>query len=156
MAQTLTYQNEIVERDVSLAIEQLLIAPTGATVPPVSRINITSPPSGFIHVGSVVEDSPTVTINREKYTLATGIPSATQYDCVTGMSGQFAISFYSNATRIVEYALGAASRKYTTSVVSSISTATSRVQLTVNSAVGMTYVGAVIVANATSCTNATN
>lgn len=100
-----SYANEIVEREVSIAIEQLLAAPVGTTFP-TTRVDVASPPNGFTHLGAVVEDSIQVNITREKYQLATGIPRVLQYDAVLGMAGQLTISFYSLSNRLLRYTLG--------------------------------------------------
>jgi hypothetical protein len=125
-----TYNNDIQEHEVSLAIEQLLVGAVGATFP-TGRIDISSPPAGFVHLGAVVEDSPSVSIQRQKFQLSTGIPSILQYDVVQGLSGQFSMSFYSNSNRIVRYALGGAAPRNTIAGTSAINTATSRTQVTV-------------------------
>jgi len=101
-----TYTNAITEREVSIALEQILIADTTQTFVP-GRIDVGSPPTGFTHLGAVVEDSPNLSISREKFELRTGIPSVLQFDAVTGMSGQFSAAFYSNSNTIAEYGLGA-------------------------------------------------
>ncbi len=107
-----TFTNEIEEREVSIAIEQLLVAPVSTANTP-GRIDIAAPPAGFIHLGAVVEDSPQLSITREKYQLQTGIPRVLQYDAVLGLAGQFTMSFYSNNNRHVRYALGGAAPLYT-------------------------------------------
>jgi len=101
-----TYTNAITEREVSIALEQILIADTTQTWTP-GRIDVGSPPAGFTHLGAVVEDSPNLSISREKFELRTGIPSVLQFDAVTGMSGQFSAAFYSNSNIIAAYGLGA-------------------------------------------------
>lgn len=107
-----TYTNEIEEREVSIAIEQLLVAPVSTANTP-GRIDVAAPPAGFLHLGAVVEDSPQLSITREKYQLQTGIPRVLQYDAVLGLAGQFTMSFYSNSNRHVRYALGGSAPLYT-------------------------------------------
>lgn len=149
-----TYNNEIAEHEVSLAIEHLLIGPVGTTYP-TGRINISSPPAGFIRLGSVVEDSPTCSISRQKYTLSTGIPSTIQFDVVQGLSGQFSMSFYSNSPRVVRYALGGAAPQMTiisSTTISSIYTANPWTQVGVTTPTNFA-VGDVVVIGGTAVTS---
>lgn len=152
-----TYTNEIREDEVSLAIEHLLIAPVG-TAAPAGRIDVASlgTYTNFTHLGGVVEDTPSVTINREKYQLETGIPRTLQYDATVAMSGQFTVSFYSNSNKVVRYALGNVppSFVYTGAVTSILSTAISFSNRTLAVTINTTgyAVGDMIVLNASAGT----
>lgn len=127
-----TYTNAIISRDVSIAIEQLLVAPNGTSRPSLGRIDVATPPTGFLHLGGVVEDSPQLSITREKYRLETGIPRVLQMDAVIGMTGQFAISFYSNSNRLVRYALGGATPHNTFTTTDSAAGTPSRTSVEVS------------------------
>lgn len=144
-----TYTNDITEREVSIAIENLLIAPYGTAAPATGRIDVTTPPSGFIHLGSVVEESPNLSVTREKFTLQTGIPKILSFDAVISMAGNFTVQVYSNSNRIIRFGLGAAVPINTTTNATSISTATSRTQLLVASTTGF-IVGDVVCTHITS------
>lgn len=151
-----TYTNEITEHEVSLAIEHILVAAVGTAVTtPGGRIDIEAPPSGFTHLGCVVEDSPTLTVGRSKYQLQTGIPSVLQYDAVTGLTGQFSASLYGHSNQKVKYALGAVNPIYTfgasttftagtyASVTGYISFAASTTSLTVGDIIAISEAGTV-------------
>jgi len=102
-----TYDNEIIEAEVSLAIEQLLIADYPQEWDPCSgRIDVNTPPAGFTNLGAVVEDSPTITIRKEKYQLKLGLPKALQYEAIIGVDGELTISVYGKSNAIVSKALG--------------------------------------------------
>jgi len=101
-----TYENLIQTREVALAIEQLLVAPYGTTWD-ATRIYLNSAvPTGFTHLGAVVEDTPQLTIGRERFQLQTGIPRVLQYQAVRGVTGQFQMSLHSNSNRAVRFAVG--------------------------------------------------
>lgn len=103
-----SYTNAIDTREVSLAIEQVLIAPFGTVTwdPSSGRINVASVPAGFVNLGAVVEDSPVLTITREIYSLKTGLPKVIQYQALMGLGGSFDFSLYSRSPRKIQYALG--------------------------------------------------
>lgn len=102
-----SYDNEIVEAEVSLAIERLLVAPhTYEWDPTGGQIDIGTPPSGFIDLGAVVEDSPTLTVTREKYQLELGLPRALQYEAVITLSGEMSCRIWGKSNDIVRRALG--------------------------------------------------
>lgn len=100
------YENLVLEREVSLAIENLFIAPYPTSWSPTRVDDVFSPPSGFTWLGAVVEDTPQVTISREKFQLNTGVPRIIQYEAVTSVAGRFECSLYSHSPRKVQYALG--------------------------------------------------
>ena len=103
-----TYDNTIVEEEVSLAIERLLIANSTNTYNPETdgKIDIDTPPTGFTDVGAVVEDSPTLTVTREKYQLRLGLPRALQYEQIIGVDGEFAVVVWAKSNDVVAQALG--------------------------------------------------
>ncbi len=102
-----SYDNEIVEAEVSLAIERVLIGPYTATWnPSAGKIDIGTPPNGFVDLGAVVEDSPTLTITREKYQLELGLPRALQYEAIIGVKGEMTLSVYGKSNAIARYAAG--------------------------------------------------
>ncbi len=100
-----TYQNLIVEEEISLAVEQFFIAPEGTSFT-MGRVSASSPPAGFVALGAVVEDSPTVNITRGLYQLATGIPAQLQYQKVTEFGAGITATLYSFDPKKVQYALG--------------------------------------------------
>lgn len=102
-----SYDNEIIEEEVSLAIERVLIAPhTYEWNPSTGKIDIGTPPAGFIDLGAVVEDSPSLTVTREKYQLELGLPRALQYEAVIGLKGAFEIGIWAKSNEVVRNALG--------------------------------------------------
>jgi hypothetical protein len=107
-----TFNNTVSPHEVSIAIEHLYVGPEGFSLPAAaSKIdydNYESTLTNFTHLGAVVEDTPAVSIQREKYMLETGIPRVLQYDAVLGMSGQISCAFYSMMNTKVAQALGAA------------------------------------------------
>lgn len=102
-----TITNDINPRDVSIAIEQLLIAPEG-TVWDGARIDIAAPPTGFKSLGAVDEEASVVSITREKLELRTGIPRVLQFNAVTGLEGKISSVLLSNSNRKAVFAMGAA------------------------------------------------
>lgn len=103
-----SYANTIDAKEVSIAIEQVLIAPYNTVTwdPSSGKINVSSPPSGFTHLGAVVEDTPQLTITRENFQLKTGIPKVLQYQAVMTLAGQLQFTLYSASPRKLAYALG--------------------------------------------------
>lgn len=127
-----SYLNKIDDIEVSLAIEQLLIADyTQAWTP--ARIDVAAPPTGFRSLGSVVEDTPVMTYSREKFRLQTGIPMVTQFESIQSMEGTFQASLNSNSWRKVQYALGNYSAVSSATVVSTVSSVISTSQFVVTS-----------------------
>lgn len=82
-----TYANPITPQEVTLALEHLLIAPAGTAWTP-GRVTVDAPPPGFIHLGAVADDSPSMSAGKQTYDLSTGIPSVLQYQAVVALSGQ--------------------------------------------------------------------
>lgn len=115
-----TYLNKINEVEVSLAIEQLLIADYTTPWTP-GRIDVDSPPDGFTHLGAVVEDTPVMRYSREKFQLQTGIPMVTQFESIQSMEGGFECQLHSNSWRKVQYALGNYTAVSSAAVVATIS-----------------------------------
>lgn len=100
-----TYAQQITTHEVSLTIENFLVAAYGATFTP-GRVDVSSPPSGFLYLGATVEDSPSIRISREKYSLSTGIPKVIQYEKIVGVSGEISFSLYTNSWWQAQFALG--------------------------------------------------
>lgn len=109
MAGDRSFGNVIITRNVTLAIEQILIAPSSQTwaATKLASLANTALPSGFRHLGVVVEDSVTLTISREKFTLLTGLPKVLQYSAVVGVSGRMEAQFHSFSNRTMNYAAAA-------------------------------------------------
>ena len=102
-----SYDNEIVESEVSMAIERVLIGPYTATWDPsTGKVDISSPPANFVDLGAVVEDSPTLTVTKTKYQLELGLPKALQYEAIIGVKGEMVVSVYGKSNIIAEYASG--------------------------------------------------
>lgn len=93
--------------EVSLAVEHLLIAEAGTSWAP-TRVTMsnTNLPTGFRHLGSVVEDSTRLRVSRETYRLETGLPRVLQYQAVVGLAGQIVTVLHSMRPRKLQYALG--------------------------------------------------
>jgi hypothetical protein len=102
---TPTYSNEIKKATVSLGIERLLLAPEGTAYTP-ARIDISSPPSGFIDVGAVVDDSVSVSITRDIKKLLTGIPKGPKRQWVVEIGAEVTGRFITNDNAVLEYILG--------------------------------------------------
>lgn len=102
-----SFNNTIIKRNVSLAITQILAAPSTQTWTP-TRVSISNTlmPTGFRHLGAVVEDQVALTISKEVYQLALGIPRVLQYSAVVGVSGRLEAQFHSFNLRTMGYALG--------------------------------------------------
>jgi len=100
-----TYNQTIQSHELSMAIERFMIAayPQAFSA---ARVDIDSPPAGFVDLGAVVEDTPSVTITREVYELKTGIPKVTQLQVVTEMSAEVSFSCYSNTNFHAQFSLG--------------------------------------------------
>lgn len=120
-----TYANQINPMEVNLAIEQLLIAPEG-TAWTIGRVDPASPPTGFVNLGAVVEDTPQLSISREKFELDTGIPRVRQFEVTTGMNGSFSCQLHSYSWRKLQYALGNYSAVSSATAVTSIASVTNR------------------------------
>jgi hypothetical protein len=114
-----SYLNTIEDIEVSLAIEQLLVADYQQSWA-AARVDVASPPTGFVSLGAVVEDSPTMTYSREKFQLQTGIPMVTQFESIQSMEGRFECQLHSNSWRKVQYALGNYTAVASATVVSTV------------------------------------
>lgn len=99
------YDNSITVPDVSIALEHILIAPEGTAWTP-GRVNISSPPAGFIHMGAVQEDSPQLQMQKTFYRLQTGIPQVLQYQAVQALQGNMSVVFFSSRSSRVLLSLG--------------------------------------------------
>lgn len=139
-----TFTNNINEMEVSLAIEQLLIAPEG-TAWTAGRVDPDAPPTGFVNLGCVVEDTPSLTISREKFELDTGIPRIRQYEVVTGMNGVFACQLHSDSWRKLQWALGNYTAVCSPTQTVSISSVTNRNVITLSTTSGSLPVGRQII-----------
>jgi len=102
-----SFVNEVTRREVSLAIERILIAPSTQVWTP-GRITLsnTQLPPGFRDLGAVVEDSVTLTFSKEAFELYTGIPRVLQYTAIVALSGRLEVQFHSFSPRKMAYALG--------------------------------------------------
>ena len=105
MPDNTTYINNITAGDVSLFMEQMLLAPEGTAWTP-GRIDASSPPAGFIHMGAIVSDSPQLTVQKENYQLATGIPMTLRYQATVRIVGEFQMIMHSNRNSRLITALG--------------------------------------------------
>jgi hypothetical protein len=123
---TKSYVNGVDEREVSIAIEQFLIADYPQSWTP-GRVDLTegSLPSGFRHLGAVVEDSPTLRVSREKFTLKTGIPAVRQFETIVGLDGSLEVSLHSTSWRKLQIALGNLTAVSSSTLMSSILSVTS-------------------------------
>lgn len=99
-----SFNNLIDVPNVSLAIEQILIAPSSQGWTP-GRIDLDTPPTGFINLGAVVEDQVTLTFTREIFQLETGIPRVLQYSAVTGLRGRLEAQFHTISNTVMAYIL---------------------------------------------------
>lgn len=99
-----SYLNQINEMEVSIAIERLIIADYPAPFTP-ARIQLDSLPSNYYDLGSVVEDTPSLKVKRERFELNTGIPKVLQYQAVMGLEGSFEVTLHSHSWRKIQVAL---------------------------------------------------
>lgn len=115
-----SYNQTVNTSNVSLAIEQFLIGAYGATYDGARIDDMDTPPTGFVHLGAVVEDTPSIRTTREKYTLELGIPRVRQYETIMAVGAEISFSIYSNTNFIAQLALG----NTALSTVSTVTTAT--------------------------------
>lgn len=118
-----TFTNLINPVEVSLAIEQVLIAPFGTNFDPTTgrvKTDITSLPSGFFHLGAVVEDEVQFQGQRPKFQLRTGVPAVLQYEAVIGIEGNLSGMLHSNNWRKLDRVLGNFSTVSSATLVTSI------------------------------------
>lgn len=110
---TKTWQNQVASGEADLAIEQFFVMAYSSGSPgngwintPTMVTDVDTPPTGFTSLGAVVEDSVTVTGEREKFQLMTGIPSILQYEAVISMTARLEFSLHAISNSKVQYALG--------------------------------------------------
>ncbi len=106
-----SYLNLVPDKEVSIGIEQLLIGYTtvfstlvwtpGKILDPINN-----PPNGFYHLGTVVEDSVTLNIVREKFSYSAGIPKNLQYEAVMGITGTIEASLIGRRGTLAYFGLG--------------------------------------------------
>ncbi len=124
-----TFENNINEVEVSLAIERLLAAPFPQAWTP-ARIDLDSLPTGFVDLGAVVEDTPSLVATKTKFNLDVGIPAVRQFEAVVGLEGTFEISLHSNSWRKLQYAFGNVSPISSTTECSTVASVTDRNTIT--------------------------
>ena len=108
---TKTYNNEIQEEFVSIGVMHLLIAPFGTAFTttssgPTSRVNVSSPPSGWRHLGAVEEEVMGVNVSREKLDLKSGVNKITRKTWVIGTDGEITASLRDIRGSQLKYAMG--------------------------------------------------
>lgn len=118
-----TYNQTLDSSEASLAIERFLIAPYGTSYSP-AKMDFSTPPTGFYDMGTVVEDSPTIRVRREKYQLELGIPRILAYEMIRSVNAEIEFSVYSNTNWNAQFALGNSAFN----TVSAVTTATSAAQ----------------------------
>lgn len=118
-----SYTNAKRTNEVSLAIEKFFIGAYGASYAG-TRFDVDSPAAGFYDMGTVVEDSPTIRVTREKYQLELGIPKTIQYQTVMRVAAEIEFGIYSNTFWQAQFAF--ANTDLTT--VATVGTATAEVQ----------------------------
>ena len=107
-----SYDNTIVAAETNLSIETLLVAVNTLGGPAIldpstlTKIDIDNPPAGFVLLGAVKEDTPSLMVKRDKYQLKLGLPKALQFEAVIGVDGEFSIEVYCKSNDVVKYALG--------------------------------------------------
>ena len=111
MANIKTHTNETQDGRTSLGVEQFLIAPYGTTFSATSsgpdcRINVNSPPAGFLWLGAVDEDSVSVTYTREKHELVGGVLKVKQQTWVTGVGANLNFTLRDYRGNVLKFALG--------------------------------------------------
>lgn len=100
-----SYNNTISSSEVSIAIQRILIADYPKAWTP-ARVDIGTPPAGWIDLGAVVEDTPSFKCTRTKFQLKTGIPQVIQYEAIMELTGVMAFSLHSNSWHKLQFALG--------------------------------------------------
>ncbi len=102
-----SYTNAVTDcRMVDVTIEQILAAPYGTSWTGAARVSVEAPPSGFVHLGAVVETSANLKVTREFDRLETGRPRTLQCLDIKGIAGTFNISLFGSSSRQVQYAFG--------------------------------------------------
>src|SRR5512143_4002526 len=94
-----TIVNQIIQEEVSMALQHMLIEPFGTASPTPAQlpINVSSPPTGYIHLGAVVDDSPVVQLNKQKYQLQTGLPRIVVYEVIISIAGEMGATLIGNS-----------------------------------------------------------
>lgn len=100
-----SYHNELTVSEISVGIERLLAAPYPTSWSP-ARIDLSSLPSGFVDLGSVVEDSPTFQISKEMFELFTGVTQVMVYRSPTKVTGELSATLRTNHPTKVQYTIG--------------------------------------------------
>lgn len=123
-----TYVNAINEVEVSIAVQRLLVGEFSTAYDPASdgRVDPAAPPTGYYDLGAVVEDSPSLSVTRDKFRLNAGVPAVQQYSAVIGLNGTFEVSLHSNHWRKVQYAFGNVSAVSSTTLMSTIASVTAQ------------------------------
>ena len=111
MANTKTTTNEPQEEHVSIGVEHFFIAPQGTTFSatssgPACRVNITSPPAGFLPLGAVDEGTVSVTYNRSKFELIGGVLKVKQKTWVTEIGANLNFTLRDCRGKLLSYMLG--------------------------------------------------
>lgn len=102
-----SFNNAVIDREISLAITTLLAAPSSVSWSPTRVVlDNTAIPAGFRRVGTVVEDQVNLTFSREIFQLSLGIPRVLRYSAVVGVSGRIEAQFHSISHRVLNYAMG--------------------------------------------------
>ncbi len=102
-----SYLNIVVDKEISIGVEQLLIAPFPTAWTPTKIFDPELvPPSGFRNLGTVVEDSVTMSLTREKFQLRTGIPKNLQYEAIMGVTGILEASLIARRGTLAYFGLG--------------------------------------------------
>ncbi len=99
-----TTSNLIEVREVSLGIEQFIVAPFPTVWTP-GVIDISSPPAGFVALGAVDEESASIVVNRSQFQLRVGIPQALQFQATTSLESRISFSLHARSSRKIQYAL---------------------------------------------------
>jgi len=149
-----TYLNQVVDKEVSIAVEQILIAPfPTAWTPAIVSDATDAPPLGFRNLGAVVEDSVTLTVTREKFQLSTGIPKNLQFEAIMGITGTIEASLIARRGRFAGFAFGNVLpiNMFGTSLSETIAAIVDQTSLTLNDTPGTTIwtIGDLVVTAAT-------
>lgn len=100
-----TYTNVLSQDEISLGITRLLAAPQDTSWTP-ARVDISSPPASFVDLGAVVDDTPKLTVDRDKFEIRTGIPRVLQYQQIVALDGKMEAQLESKDYSKVDYSLG--------------------------------------------------
>jgi len=102
-----SYLNIVVDKEISIGVEQVLIAPfpTAWTPAKISDPEFAAP-TGFRNLGAVAEDSVTMSLTREKFQLSTGIPKVLGYEAIMGVSGILEAQLIARRGTLAYFGLG--------------------------------------------------